>query len=673
MSKKKYTKEEKRMFKKKNKNLSLFSSVVVGMFIVSTVYFIYNLLKLTGVEDLLRYILIGVLGIFTLYIIKKNFSLRIQPKKYKIILFSLILLLLGFGMVYTSRLISRGISTIDNLNKNEVTYSTALITLKSNKEVTKDTVSTKKIGIISDTDDTEGYVLAQTIIKKLGITDSNLVKYDEYITMLNDLYSNDVDAIFVSGGYVEKYSGLSSFENIKDDVKVISKYKKTMKKRVTNSTKVSKKSVTEPFTMLLLGVDSPEENISDAVALGDTIMVVTFNPNTLNATLFSIPRDTYVPITCYGNALSKITHAASGGDSCMIETVQNFIDIDIDYYAKINFRGLMNLVDALGGIDVDVPYSFCETDENRTFYNAVFVKKGMQHLDGRAALGLARNRKYYPTCGEEYNEGDRSDFVRGQNQQLVLKAILKRAKEIRSVDQFYNVLDTISKSMDTNLSREQILGFYNIFKKVLLSTDSLTEGNDVISMQRTFLRGGGGIIMDHVAGTGLYEFVPSQEGLNAIKKVMKINLGLEEEEYDKSFSFSIDTPYEAEIIGEDLWGGVKSYPRYTEEETPTESKKDCSGKANSEPSADNTICVCKSGYEEKAGKCVKKEKLECEAPLELSGDGNQCLCPTWKDGYEGDEDNCVKKEQTPTPVPDDPTPTEPDDPTPTEPDVSNED
>ena len=76
--------------------------------------------------------------------------------------------------------------------------------------------------------------------------------------------------------------------------------------------------------MLLLGVDSPEENIADAVALGDTIMVLTFNPDTLNATIFSIPRDTYVPITCYGNAMSKITHAASGGDSCMIETVQNF-------------------------------------------------------------------------------------------------------------------------------------------------------------------------------------------------------------------------------------------------------------------------------------------------------------------------------------------------------------
>ena len=119
----------------------------------------------------------------------------------------------------------------------------------------------------------------------------------------------------------------------------------------------------------------------------------------------------------------------------MIDTVENFIDIDIDYYAKINFRGLVNLVDALGGIDVDVPYSFCETDENRTFYNGVFVKKGWQHLSGREALGLARNRKYYPSCGEEYNEGVRNDFVRGQNQQLVLKAVMNAARKIRTIDE----------------------------------------------------------------------------------------------------------------------------------------------------------------------------------------------------------------------------------------------
>ena len=428
-------------------------------------------------------------------------------------------------------------------------------------DVTKKNIASKKIGIISDTEELEGYELAQTVIKNNKIKEDSLVKYDEYVTMLKELYSGDIDAAFVQSGYIGKYSGIEQFENIQEDVKVVDKYSKLMKKQVDEVTKSSTKSVTEPFTMLLLGVDSADEDINDAIALGDTIMVVTFNPNTLNATLFSIPRDTYVPVSCYGNAMSKITHAASGGDSCMISTVENFIDIDIDYYAKVNFRGLMNLVDALGGIDVDVPYSFCETDENRMLANTVYVGKGWQHLNGRQALALSRNRKYYPTCGEEWNEGYRSDFVRGQNQQLVLKAILNKAKKIRSVDDFYKVLDAIGKSMDTNLTREQILGFYNVFKRVLLSTDSLTDKNDVISMQRTYLNGSGGIIMDYIARTGLYEFVPSMEGLNAITKAMRINLELEEEEYATSFSFSIDEPYEAEIIGEDLYGGVTSYPR----------------------------------------------------------------------------------------------------------------
>ena len=626
--KQKYTREEKREFKRRNKGISLFSSVIVGMFLVATVYFILNLLKLTGVETLIRYIVIGVLVLFMLYTIKKNFSLKKQPKKWKIFAFILFLIIFGAAEMYVSYFIARGINVVDNLNKNKIKYTSALVTLKENDSVTVKTIRDKKIGIISDTDDTEGYVLAQKIIKEHNISSSNLVKFDDYITMLNSLYSKDIDATFVSGSYVSKYQDIDKFKNIKSETKVLDKYSKLMKKQGSSHIKSSGKSVTEPFTILLLGVDSPEENIEDAVALGDSIMVVTFNPHTLNATLFSIPRDTYVPITCYGNAMSKITHAASGGDSCMIDTVENFIDIDIDYYAKINFRGLINLVDTLGGIDVDVPYSFCETDENRTFEHGVMVKKGWQHLHGREALGLARNRKVYPTCGEEYSEGERNDFIRGQNQQLVMKAILAKAKQIRSVDEFYKVLDVVSKSLDTNLDREQILGFYNVFKKVLLSTDSLTDKNDVISMQRTYLRGGGGIIYDGVAGTGLYEFVPSQDGLKLIKQAMRINLELEKEEYKKSFSFSIDNKYEPEVIGEDEWGGVKSYPSAAtggeDENTPDTTTITCSG--NKELGADGKTCVCKWGYtDDGSGSCVKDTSSTCGDDETYDEDTDSCI------------------------------------------------
>ena len=91
----KYTREEKREFKRRNKRISLFSSVVLGMFIVSTVYFIINLLKLSKMETVIIYAASGLLVLFTLWLIKKNFSLRIQPKKYKIVFASVTIILVA--------------------------------------------------------------------------------------------------------------------------------------------------------------------------------------------------------------------------------------------------------------------------------------------------------------------------------------------------------------------------------------------------------------------------------------------------------------------------------------------------------------------------------------------------------------------------------------------------
>ena len=605
---KKYTREEKRQFKKKNRIISIISGIVVGMFTVSTGYLIINILKLKGIEDLLRYIGIGVLCLIVLIAIYKNFKYRFQPKKSKYILLILILLLFGAGEFYLSKnVISRGIGIVDNLNKDEINYTSSLIAMKEST-YDKKTIKDGKVGIISNTDDTEGYVLAQHIIEKDKIDANNLYEYDDYITMLKDLYTGTIDACFVSGSYVDKYDNLSMFENIREEVKELDKYTKRMKKQTDQKTESNTKSVTEPFTMLILGVDSTEEQIEDAGGLGDTIILFTFNPKTLNATMFSIPRDTYVPVSCYGNTMSKITHAASGGDSCMISTVENFTGIEIDYYAKINFLGMQRLVDKLGGIDVDVPYAFCETTMWRSLEYMVYVDKGMQHLNGEQALGLSRNRKYYPQCGEYYNDGDRNDFVRGQNQQLVIKGILKKAKKIRSVDQFYDILDTVSKSLDTNLTREQILDFYNVFKKVLLSSDSLTEGNDVISVQRTYLNGIGGIYADGIAGTGLYEFLPSRNSLDAIVHAMKVNLEMEEETYPTEFTFNIDKPYETEIIGSDEWGAVDYYPEWVEpeEEQPKPTVK-CEG--NLELGGDGQTCICPSskGYHEVGGTCCLDE------------------------------------------------------------------
>lgn len=561
MSKKekvKYTKEELALIKKKNKNINLFTGVIVGMFICVTVYFIYNLLKLKNIEDVLRYLFIGILSICLIFILIKYAKLKKQPKKSKYILFILLLLIFGTGEFYLSSIIDRGINVVDHINKDKITYTSSLIAMKDGKFTTKKSISDAKIGIISDHDDTEGYVLAKRLIDKYEISDDQLNEYDDFISMLRDLYDGEIDQAFISGSYVDNFQTMERFENISVETVVVDKYSKTMKKITSKQTKTSTKKVTEPFTILLLGVDSETEDISKTSGLGDSIMMITFNPKTLNATIFSIPRDTYVPISCFGNYKNKITHAASGGDSCMIKTVQNFTGIDIDYYAKINFKGLVNLVEELGGIDVEVPYSFCESNSSRSldYRDLVYVEKGWQHLNGEQALALSRNRKTVEQCTKEWNQGNRNDFVRGQNQQLVIKAIMAKAKKIKSINKVYDILDKVSISLDTNLTREQILDFYNVFKKVILSSDSLSDSNDVISMQKTYLTGSSAMIYDKRSGLVLYNYVPSEASLKAIVKAMKVNLELIDEEYDTSFSFSIDKPYKPTVIGENESGGA---------------------------------------------------------------------------------------------------------------------
>jgi hypothetical protein len=145
-------------------------------------------------------------------------------------------------------------------------------------------------------------------------------------------------------------------------------------------------------------------------------------------------------------------------------------------------------------------------------------------------------------------------------------------------------------------------------------------------MERTYLNGSGGTIMDHIAGTGLYEFVPSQESLNAIITAMRVNLELEDEEYDTSFGFSIDQPYEQRIIGDDLYGGVTYYERVTvsddDDEEENKSDSTCNAAENRELGADMKTCVCKYGYKEDAScKCVKKT-VTCPAGETLDKNDN---------------------------------------------------
>ncbi|WP_312473459.1 LCP family protein [Neobacillus sp.] len=195
------------------------------------------------------------------------------------------------------------------------------------------------------------------------------------------------------------------------------------------------------ISILLIGVDaskSREKQYGDAVR-SDALLVATLNKKEKSVKLLSIPRDSYVHIP-EKDIYTKINHAhAYGGAKLSIETVQELLDIPIDYYVKVNFYAFIDVVNALGGIDVDVPYAISEKD-SEDHHNAIRLKPGFQTLKGEQALALARTRH------------QDTDVMRGMRQQEIIKAIFKKALSVQSFSKHANMIEAVGDNMETNMS-----------------------------------------------------------------------------------------------------------------------------------------------------------------------------------------------------------------------------
>lgn len=536
------------MVKEKEEKKSKLRIVVLIFTILSmlaSVFCIYEIFLLSSIEDLARYIIIAILIFIDLFIILKTRMIlrsknRKKSKRIGYILFllfySIICAVIGAIIFYVYSIL------LGNINKVYVTYSSSLVTMSNSQVSDISDVKDYTIGRLNDEKSPDGYIIPQEIIKENKLEDENIIEdYDNYSAMLADLYSEEIDAIFLPSGYVSMFSSIVDYENISSDTKVIISKDKKMKKSDTSDTETesSGKSITEPFTILLMGIDSTDEVLSkNAIANGDTLILITFNPKTLSATMLSIPRDSYVPIACWANkAENKITHAAGYGTDCMINTIENYFDVNIDYYAKINFKGLVKLVDAVGGLEVDVQQTLCTDDSSRG--QEICINPGLQTLNGEQALVYARNRKSLVN----------GDFGRAQHQQEIVKLLINKVKDIRDVSKFIEILNTISNSLDTNFTRKQMLSFYNIAKDIAKRSLAADDA-DLIEIQQLYLQGDGQMIYDENMRMVLWNYVPNIDSKKDIIKAMKENLELIDHEEIKEFSFSVNTPYEKEVIGE---------------------------------------------------------------------------------------------------------------------------
>ena len=521
---------------------------------VSIGYFSYGLILLESIETPLRIGIIVFLIILSVLFIKTIIKNIFKKKKTKTIIITIISIIISAVIIAIGYNIKKIYNAIANISATSQTYSSSIVTRIDSEINDINDITDEKIGILSDKESIDGYQIPQEIIKEKNLN-NELVEYNNYLDMINALLDEKINAIFLPTNYSILFANIQGLEKLKEQTKIIYTKDKNIKVQKTLNTK----NLDEPFTILLMGVDSENEEIKGSSFNGDSLVLITFNPKTLNATMLSIPRDTYTPITCFaGQKKNKITHAAWYGESCMMSTIENMFDIDIDYYVKINFAGVVKIVDTLGGIDVDVPYSFCEQNSKREFGNStVYVREGLQTLDGEQALALARNRHPWTEyCSWEWTNYNSNDFVRGQNQQLVIQGMLNKIKNINSVDTFYEMLNNISNSMETNMTTENILSFYNIAKDILLkNTSDTTELSSLIGFERMYLSGYDQMIVDYDgindtgSGLSLYNFVPYRGSIEDISDAMKVNLGLKEETIIKSYDFDINNEYEPRVIG----------------------------------------------------------------------------------------------------------------------------
>lgn len=544
-------KEEKKEGKFLHKIMVLFLIIAI----ITSFCAIYSIFLYQGIETVIRYVIIGLIVLYDIRLIFKARRLikgkvKKNKKPHKK-LFTFWLLIYALICFFVSYALNYVYDKVSGANKGEVTYTSYIVVMANNEASGIKDVSNMKLAMLNDTKNPDGYIIPQQMIKNNNLQDSNEIQsYDDYTSMLADLYSGHIDGMFIPSGYVSMFSNISGYEDIETRTKVIYEESKKMKKTDVSQVEVAStgKSITEPFTILLMGIDSTDEVLGkNAIANGDTLILVTFNPKTLNATMLSIPRDSYVPIACWsGRPENKITHAAAYGNDCMINTIQNYFDITIDYYAKINFKGLVKLVDAVGGVEVDVPKQLCTDDSSR--WGELCIEEGRQTLNGEQALVFARNRKAFAD----------GDFARARHQQEIIMALVNKMKNIRELKTFMNILDTVSNSVDTNLTTKQILSFYDIGKDIIKRSLS-SDDADLINIQQLFLQGTGQMIYDERARMVLWDYVPNNNSRQDIIRAMKENLELVNHKEVYSFSFSINNPYEKEIIGEGPYSNSGTY------------------------------------------------------------------------------------------------------------------
>lgn len=440
--------------RKKKKNKRTISKFMTIFMIVSLALLIFQIIKLNLLPAKLIVLISLVMIILCLIIL---LILHFKAKKFlPRILAGFVALCMCMGLAYGNYFIYKTDNTFDvvtSLADSKAT-TTSIVVLKSSSIKKESGLKGKKIGTILDMDKKPTKRMLDDLNKdNIKYTTKDYSNLDE---LMEAFYSGEVDAICLNEKYRDILHETQAYFTFQTDTRIVHQnvhYTK-VEKNDNPSDPVNDISK-DAFTVLVSGNDS-YGSLQDSNTRSDANLLLTVNPKTGTILMTSIPRDYYVELVCSDDdpelacpegSYDKLTHSGLMGVKSTEETIEKALGIKINYNVRINFSSVVNLVDALDGIDLDIK----KGEEVDIFYvnSQPGLSVGKHHVDGETALAFARER-------HAYLDGDNQ---RVRNQQKVFKAIFNRIVSPKMITNYGKFMDALAVAFDTNLSGDEISKF----------------------------------------------------------------------------------------------------------------------------------------------------------------------------------------------------------------------
>lgn len=481
--------------KKMRKSKNLFSKIVAVLATIINLLFFVFLFRHDILPIKLRIILLVVFAILLAYYLYLAFKKEESSKGLIVLAILFIITSIGEGILYSYA--SKSIQTVNKINE-QADINNSQMSFVVLKDSDIDSLEEASDYEIATSEDFDGDNIQKAIDEYNNKFDNklNTVNLGNYLASAQSLIDGQSQVMLLNEGYRQLIE--ESIEGFSDKTRVLESV--VVKGKEVKEKQRKKVGAKYPFNVYISGIDT--YGSLSKVSRSDVNLVVSVNPGQRKVLITTIPRDTYLPLGGDEDKYDKLTHAGLFGVDTSIKSLENLLDIEIDYYGRVNFTTVTQLVDVIGGITVENPVAFKA--------GGYSFPQGNVDMDG--AMALAYSRERYSLA-----EGD---FDRGKNQTRVMTGIIKKMLRPEILLNFNQIADIALQSVNTDMP----------YAKMIQLVNYQIEDSRDWSIETQALEGNGasGLPSYLMPNADLYMMRPNEDSIKEVKEKIEENNQIKE-------------------------------------------------------------------------------------------------------------------------------------------------